>query len=210
MGVIRWYCLQLRSIWHRKSYKIETNRRQINQCFQKDQSYPLCSWTTLCGGYLYSMVLCGIVSNGLQERLSVVTEGYSLGIKFGLVGSCCAQGAAVVFILLFVVVVMDLAGLQTPRKDRRLEPLCRNNTKLLLKHNQDKMSLADKYLHIEARERAHSGPTGTFNLHGGQGGALGQVGGMEAQKQPQVSFSVNQWRRETAEVWSSDCLLVWL
>lgn len=102
----------------------------------------------LCWRYLHSMVLCGIVSNGLQERLSVVTEGYSLGIEFGLVWSSCAQGAAVVFILLFIVVVMDLAGLQTPRKDRGLEPLCRNNTKLLLKHNQNKISLATKYLDI--------------------------------------------------------------
>lgn len=72
------------------------------------------------------MVLCGIVSNGLQERLSMVTEGYSLGIEFGLVWSSCSQGAAVVFILLFIVVVMDLAGLQTPREDRGLEPLCTN------------------------------------------------------------------------------------
>lgn len=161
-------------------------------------------------GYLHSMVLCGIVSNGLQERLSVVTEGYSLGIELGLVWCCCAQGAAVVFILLFIVVVMDLAGLQTPRKDRGLEPLCRNKTKVLLKNNQNKMSLANKYLDFGTQQIGHSGPTGTFNLHGGQGGALGQVGGMEAQKQPQISFSVNQWRRETAEVWSSDCLLVWL
>lgn len=76
--------------------------------------------------YLHSMVLCGIVSNGLQERLSMVTEGYSLGIEFGLVWSSCSQGAAVVFILLFIVVVMDLAGLQTPREDRGLEPLCTN------------------------------------------------------------------------------------
>lgn len=82
------------------------------------------------------MILCGIVSNGLQERLSVVTEGNSLGIEFGLVWSSCAQGAAVVFILLFIVVVMDLAGLQTPRKDRGLEPLCGNNTKLLLKQSK--------------------------------------------------------------------------
>lgn len=44
MGVIRWYCLQVRSIWHRKSYKMETNKRQINKCFLQDQSYTLCSW----------------------------------------------------------------------------------------------------------------------------------------------------------------------
>lgn len=67
---------------------------------------PLLWWR-----YLHSMVLCGIISNGLQKRLSVVTEGYSLGIEFGLVWSSCAQGAAVVFILLFIVVVMNLARL---------------------------------------------------------------------------------------------------
>lgn len=67
--------------------------------------------------YLHSMVLCVIVGNGLQERLSVVTEGYSLGIEFGLVWSSGPQGAAVVFILLFIVIVMDLTGLKTPRKD---------------------------------------------------------------------------------------------
>lgn len=68
--------------------------------------------------YLHSMVLCVIVGNGLQERLSVVTEGYSLGIEFSLVWSSGPQGAAVVFILLFIVIVMDLTGLKTPRKDR--------------------------------------------------------------------------------------------
>lgn len=76
------------------------------------------------------MFLCVIVGNGLQERLGVVTEGYSLGIEFGLVWSSCTQGAAVVFVLLFIVIVMDLTGLETPRKNRRLEPLCRNRIKL--------------------------------------------------------------------------------
>lgn len=51
-------------------------------------------------------------------------------------------------------------------------------------------------------------PTGTFNLHGGQGGALGQIGGMETKQQPQVPLCVNERGGETAEVWSGDCLLV--
>lgn len=63
--------------------------------------------------YLHSMVLSVVVSNGLQERLCVIAESYSAGIKFGLIRSGCAQGAAVVFVLLLIVVVVDLTGLQT-------------------------------------------------------------------------------------------------
>lgn len=63
--------------------------------------------------YLHSVVLSVVVSNSLQERLCVVTEGYSAGVKFGLIRSGCAQGAAVIFILLFIVVVVDLTSLQT-------------------------------------------------------------------------------------------------
>lgn len=87
------------------------------------------------GVNLHSVVLGVVVSNGLQERLGVVTQGYSLGIEFGLVRSSRAQGAAVVFVLLFIVVVMYLAGLQTPGKDGGLEPLCRERTEPLLKLN---------------------------------------------------------------------------
>lgn len=70
------------------------------------------------------MVLSVVVSDGLQERLCVVAEGYSAGVQFGLIWSGGTQGAAVVFILLFIVVVVDLTGLQTPREYRGLEPLC--------------------------------------------------------------------------------------
>lgn len=51
-------------------------------------------------------------------------------------------------------------------------------------------------------------PTGTFDLHGGQGGALCQVGGMETEQQPEVPLCVNERGGETAEVWSGDRLLV--
>lgn len=74
--------------------------------------------------YLHSVVLSVVVSNGLQERLCVVTEGYSSGVEFGLVWSSCTQGAAVVFILLFIVVIVDLTGLQAPREYGGLEPFC--------------------------------------------------------------------------------------
>lgn len=70
------------------------------------------------------MVLSVVVSDGLQERLCVVAEGYSTGVQFGLVWSGCTQRAAVVFILLFIVVVVDLTGLQTPRENGGLEPFC--------------------------------------------------------------------------------------
>lgn len=38
-----------------------------------------------------------------------------------------------------------------------------------------------------------SEPTGTFDLHGGKGSALGQIGGVEAQQQSQVPLRVNEW-----------------
>lgn len=53
-------------------------------------------------------------------------------------------------------------------------------------------------------------PTGTFDLHWGQGGALGQVGGMETQEQPQVPLGVDKRGGQTAEVRSGDRLLVGL
>lgn len=53
-----------------------------------------------------------------------------------------------------------------------------------------------------------SEPTGTFNLHGGERSALGQVGGVEAQEETQVPLRVDERRGKTAEVRSSDGLLV--
>lgn len=50
--------------------------------------------------------------------------------------------------------------------------------------------------------------TGTFNLHGGERSALGQVGGVEAQEETQVPLRVDERRGKTAEVRSSDSLLV--
>ena len=50
--------------------------------------------------------------------------------------------------------------------------------------------------------------TGTFNLHGGQWGAFGQIGGVKTQQQPQVPLSVDKWGGQTAEVWSGDRLLI--
>lgn len=82
-----------------------------------------CGVDALCS-YLHSVVLSVVVCDGLQERLCVITEGYSAGVKFGFIWSGGSQGAAVVFILLFIVVIMDLTGLQTPREYGRLEPLC--------------------------------------------------------------------------------------
>lgn len=80
------------------------------------------------------MVLSVVVRNSLQERLCVVAEGYSSRIEFGFVWSGCTQGAAVVFILFFIVVIVDLTGLQAPREYRGLEPFCaRREKKLMLK-----------------------------------------------------------------------------
>lgn len=81
--------------------------------------------------YLHSVVLSVVISNGLQERLCVVAEGYSSGVEFGFVWSGCTQGAAVVFILLFIVVVVDLTGLQAPREYGGLEPFCRKRGRSL-------------------------------------------------------------------------------
>lgn len=78
--------------------------------------------------YLHSVVLNVVVSYGLQERLCVVAEGYSAGVKFGLIWSTCTQGTAVVFILLFVVVVVNLTSLKAAREYRGLEPFCKDQT----------------------------------------------------------------------------------
>lgn len=74
--------------------------------------------------YLHSVVLSVVVSYGLQKRLCVVAECYSSGVEFGFVWSGCTQGAAVVFILFFIVVIVDLTGLQAPRENGGLEPFC--------------------------------------------------------------------------------------
>ena len=100
----------------------------------------VCSFTATLFGfgllflwpYLHSMVLSVVVSDGLQERLCMVAEGESSGVEFGLVWSRCAQGTAVVFVFLFIVVVVDLTGLQAPREYRGLEPFCVKRDKLML------------------------------------------------------------------------------
>lgn len=66
--------------------------------------------------YLHGVVLSVVVSDGLQERLGVVTQSGSAGVKLSLVWSACSQGAAVVFVLLFVVIVVDLTCLKATRK----------------------------------------------------------------------------------------------
>ena len=88
-------------------------------CFMLTVSFVSCL-------YLHSVVLSGVVSDGLQERLRMVTEGYSSGVEFGFVWSGCSEGGAVVFILLFIVVIVDLTGLKTPRENGGLEPFCGN------------------------------------------------------------------------------------
>ena len=64
-----------------------------------------------------------VVGDGLEEGLGVVAEGQPAGVQLGLVGGGGPGGGAVVLVLLLVVVVVDLAGLQPPREDGRLEPL---------------------------------------------------------------------------------------
>lgn len=92
----------------------------------KTQLHPSASQILLspccCCLYLHSVVLSVVVSNSLQERLCVVTEGDSSGVEFGFVWSGCTQRAAVVFILLFIVVIVDLTGLQAPGEYGGLEP----------------------------------------------------------------------------------------
>lgn len=110
--------------------------------------------------YLHSVVLSVVVSYGLQERLCVVTECYSSGVQFGLVWSGCTQGAAVVFILLFIVVVVDLTGLQAPGEYRGLEPFCEKRQRQIV--NLFNTSFSKTKLLLKVIE-----PTGTFNLHGG-------------------------------------------
>lgn len=87
----------------------QQTKKQNHKCTLQLHGYPVLRLLLLC--YLHSVVLSGVVSNRLQERLSMVTQGYSLGVEFSLVCSSCAQGVAVVFILLFIIIVVDLAGL---------------------------------------------------------------------------------------------------
>ena len=69
------------------------------------------------------MVRGVVVGDGLEEGLGVVAEGQPAGVHLGLVRGGGPGGGAVVLVLLLVVVVVDLAGLQAPREDGRLEPL---------------------------------------------------------------------------------------
>ena len=66
------------------------------------------------------MVLGGVVSDGLEERLRVVAEHDAAGVQLGLVRRGGPKGAAVVLVLLLVIVVVDLTGLETTREDGRL------------------------------------------------------------------------------------------
>lgn len=66
---------------------------------------------------LHSVVLRSVVSNGLQERLCVVTECDSARVQLGFIGCGGPRRAAVVFVLLLVIVIVDLTGLKTSAKD---------------------------------------------------------------------------------------------
>ncbi len=157
--------------------------------------------------YLHSVVLSVVVSNSLQERLRVVAESNSSGVEFGLVWSGCTQRAAVVFILLFVVVVVDLTGLKASGEDGGLEPFCARTDSIKPIKIKYRVWQRHNFIHKPWDHKIIE-LTGTFNLHGGQWGAFGQVGGVETQQQPQIPLCVNKRGGETAEVWSGDCLLV--
>lgn len=68
--------------------------------------------------HLHIVVLDVIVCNGLQESLRMITQGPSVRTQSGLADGCAPRRATVVLIFLFIVAVVNLAGLQTPRKNR--------------------------------------------------------------------------------------------
>lgn len=133
------------------------------------------------------MVLSVVVGNGLQKRLCVVAEGYSAGIEFGFIRRGCTQRAAVVLVLFLVVVVVDLAGLQTPREYGGLEPFYAGTDKKICA-----LKICTRVHSWKKKLNHRRELTGTFNLHRGKRSALGQVGGVEAQKETQVPFCVDE------------------
>lgn len=79
--------------------------------------------------YLHSVVLGSVVSDGLQERLCVVTQRDSARVQLGFIGCRGARRATVVLVLLLVVVIVDLTGLKASAKDGRLQPFWKPSTK---------------------------------------------------------------------------------
>lgn len=73
-----------------------------------------CGQDAACGrpAHLHIVVLDVVVGQRLQERLGVVAQGAPVGAEAGLAGGGAPGGAAVVLVLLFIVAVVDLAGLQ--------------------------------------------------------------------------------------------------
>lgn len=67
--------------------------------------------------HLYIVILDVIISNSLQECLGMVTQGPSVGAKSGLTGRSAPRRATMVLIFLFIVAIVDLAGLQASRED---------------------------------------------------------------------------------------------
>lgn len=73
--------------------------------------------------YLHSVVLHIVVSDGLKERLRMVTQRDPARVQLGLIGCSGPWRAAVVLVLLLVIVIVDLTGLKTSAEDGRLQPL---------------------------------------------------------------------------------------
>lgn len=61
--------------------------------------------------HLHIVVLDVVVSDGLQECLRVITQGPSVRTQSRLADGCAARRATVVLIFLFIVAVVNLAGL---------------------------------------------------------------------------------------------------
>lgn len=64
------------------------------------------------------MVLGGVVSDGLQKGLGVITQSDSAAVEFGFVWSGGPWRAAVVLILLFIIIIVDLTRLKTTEENR--------------------------------------------------------------------------------------------
>lgn len=57
------------------------------------------------------MVLDVVVSDGLQEGLRMIPQGPSVRTQSGLADGCAPRRATVILVFLFIVVVVNLAGL---------------------------------------------------------------------------------------------------
>lgn len=67
---------------------------------------------------LHSVVLGGVVSDGLQKGLGVITQSDSAAVEFGFVWSGGPWRAAVVLVLLFIIIIVDLTRLKTTEENR--------------------------------------------------------------------------------------------